>query len=94
MEEAEKRAELELLGDEWHLIDQGHGLERRWAFKNFKAAIYWATRIGEIAEELKHHPDLKVGWGYCEAQIRTHTQGDLTPLDFKLAKAINRLENP
>ncbi len=70
-------------------------LERRWAFKNFKLAMSFAQDIGAIAEEQRHHPDLRIGWGYLVVTITTHDAGNrLTEKDFRLAEAIDRLSSP
>ena len=67
-------------------------LVRSYQFKNFREALAFANSVGAIAETQKHHPDLKLGWGYCEISITTHDAGHtLTDKDFKLAFAIDQL---
>ena len=65
-------------------------LERRYAFKNFKDAIAFAARVGELAEEQQHHPDLHVAWGRVDVEIWTHKIGGLTESDVIFAAKCDR----
>ena len=51
-------------------------LKREHRFKNFKAAMAFAARVGDLAEEQQHHPDLHVAWGKVGADIWTHKIGE------------------
>lgn len=82
---------LDQLGDDWQLNDKGH-LMREFSFRNFVEALDCANRIGEIAEEQAHHPDLYVAWGKCRVEIWTHKIDGLTESDFYLAAKISRAE--
>ena len=83
------QALLRELGDDWSLDDSGH-LSRTFEFDNFVAAIGFANRVGEIAEDQNHHPDLHVGWGKCRVEIWTHKIDGLTESDFFLAAKASR----
>ncbi|PZR59107.1 MAG: 4a-hydroxytetrahydrobiopterin dehydratase [Candidatus Meridianibacter frigidus] len=60
-------------------------LKREFSFPDFKGALAAALRIGALAEEQRHHPDLSVGWGKLGVQIWTHKIGGLTESDFIFA---------
>lgn len=77
------------LGGGWSLNEAGH-LEKAFSFGNFKDALGFANRIGEIAEAESHHPDLYVRWGQCRVEIWTHKISGLTESDFYLAAKIER----
>ena len=77
------------LGGGWTLNAAGH-LERQFDFKNFVEALAFANRVGNIAEEQAHHPDLYVAWGKCRVEIWTHKISGLTESDFYLAAKISR----
>lgn len=83
---------LRQLGNGWHLNAEGH-LERTYEFKNFKEALAFANRVGEIAEAQRHHPDLHVAWGRCTVEIWTHKIGGLTESDFYFAAKADRALN-
>jgi 4a-hydroxytetrahydrobiopterin dehydratase len=80
---------LDELGDGWQLDAEGH-LSREFEFKNFVAALEFANRVGAIAEEQAHHPDLYVAWGKCRVEIWTHKIDGLTESDFYLAAKASR----
>jgi 4a-hydroxytetrahydrobiopterin dehydratase len=68
-----------------------HHLVRKVRVKDFAAALALVNRIGALAEEQKHHPDLAFGWGWVEVKVWTHKIGGLTESDFVLAAKIDRL---
>ena len=80
---------LSSLGNAWGFDTSGH-LEKRFACKDFVAALSLANRVGAIAEEEAHHPDLHVRWGELRVEIWTHKIDGLTESDFILAAKIDR----
>jgi 4a-hydroxytetrahydrobiopterin dehydratase len=78
------------LDDAWEVIDDHH-LERSFPFRDFDGALAFANRIGEIAEDMDHHPVLIVGWGSCRVTIWTHVADGLTEKDFDFASRADRL---
>ena len=70
---------------------EGIALKKRFEFENFAESLRFVNRVGAIAEEYDHHPDITFGWGYAEFSITTHDTGGLTANDFNLAKAIENL---
>jgi 4a-hydroxytetrahydrobiopterin dehydratase len=75
---------------EWEVVEEHH-LRRRWQFTNFRAALAFVNRVGELAESEGHHPDISFGWGYCELTIHTHAINGLSESDFILAAKIDGL---
>jgi 4a-hydroxytetrahydrobiopterin dehydratase len=69
----------------------GKLLRRRFEFADFAASLSFVNRVGEIAEELDHHPDITFGWGYADIATTTHDRGGITALDLTLAARINQL---
>jgi 4a-hydroxytetrahydrobiopterin dehydratase len=80
-------AELE---EGWKLNEEGH-LERAYTFDNFVDAMAFANRVGDIAEEQSHHPDLHISWGKCVVEIWTHKIQGLTKSDFYFAAKADRV---
>jgi 4a-hydroxytetrahydrobiopterin dehydratase len=74
--------------DGW-TIEGGKRLVRRWKLADFRAALAFVNRIGEIAEAEDHHPDIELGWGRVAVQLWTHTAGGLTENDFIVAARID-----
>ncbi|MEZ5585275.1 MAG: 4a-hydroxytetrahydrobiopterin dehydratase, partial [Candidatus Competibacteraceae bacterium] len=69
----------------WSLTQEGTRLERRFAFKSFAAALEFVNRVGELAEQEDHHPDISFGWGYANVVYYTHKIGGLHENDFVMA---------
>ncbi len=78
---------------DWSLVD-GHHIEKSFKLPNFKSALAFVNRIGEIAEEQGHHPDICFGWGNVKVTLFTHKISGLTESDFILAAKVDRLYLP
>lgn len=74
----------------WTVVSEHH-LERVFQFPDFKSALAFVNRIGEIAEAEGHHPDLELGWGRVGVKIYTHKIDGLAESDFILAAKIDLL---
>jgi 4a-hydroxytetrahydrobiopterin dehydratase len=72
------------LGGGWSVVDDHH-LEKAYAFDDFKQALDFTNRVGEIAEREGHHPDIHLAWGSVRLTIWTHKIDGLTESDFILA---------
>ena len=72
------------LGHEWKVVE-GHHLEKLFTFKDFRQALDFTNKIGAIAEEVGHHPDIYLTWGKVRLNIFTHKVNGLTRNDFVLA---------
>jgi 4a-hydroxytetrahydrobiopterin dehydratase len=59
------------LGSGWRIIAEHH-LEKDYLFKNFKDALAFVNRVGQIAEAEGHHPDLFLAWGKVKITLYTH----------------------
>jgi 4a-hydroxytetrahydrobiopterin dehydratase len=73
----------------WEVV-RGHHLEKTYKLKNFAQALDLTNRIGAIAEEQNHHPDLYLAWGKVGVQIWTHKIDGLTESDFVFAAKCDR----
>ena len=69
----------------------GHHLKRAFSFPDFRAALAFVNRVGELAEEQGHHPDIFLAWGKAEITTWTHKIDGLTESDFILAAKIDQL---
>ena len=75
----------------WQVVN-GHHLEKEFSFPNFKTALEFTNRIGNLAEEQGHHPDIFLAWGKVRVTIWTHKINGLTESDFILAAKIDGLK--
>ena len=72
------------LGNGWHVVEDHH-IEKEYRFKNFREALAFTNRIGELAEDVGHHPDIELAWGRVKLTIYTHKIGGLHEADFVFA---------
>lgn len=82
---------LESLGNGWRVVDEHH-LEKEYRFRNFRDAMAFTNRVGELAESQGHHPDIALSWGRVRLVIWTHKIDGLTESDFILAARADLLE--
>jgi 4a-hydroxytetrahydrobiopterin dehydratase len=86
---AELTALAKELGGDWRIVDE-HRLEKEFTFPDFAQALAFTNRIGAIAEEQGHHPDIYLAWGNVRVTIWTHKAGGLTRADFVLAAKMDQ----
>lgn len=64
---------------------------KEYEFEDFQSALQFVNKIGGLAEEADHHPDINFGWGYAVVALMTHDVEGLTQRDFDLAAKIDSL---
>ena len=74
----------------WQVADEHH-LSKTYKFKDFRESLEFVNRVGALAEQQGHHPDICFGWGTAEIKIWTHKIDGLTESDFVLAAKIDKL---
>ncbi len=75
---------LDQVGGGWRVVDE-HNLEKEYKFDDFVQALGFTNRVGNLAEEQGHHPDIYLAWGKVKLQIWTHKINGLTESDFIFA---------
>jgi 4a-hydroxytetrahydrobiopterin dehydratase len=77
---------------QWRLTADGKAIRREWRVKDFASGLDFFDRIGRIAEEQDHHPDLHLtGYRNVAIELSTHAVGGLSENDFILAAKIDQL---
>ena len=76
----------------WQVLEEHH-LFKTCAFPDFRTALAFVNRVGELAEAEGHHPDICLGWGRVDIKIWTHKVDGLTESDFILAAKIDQLQH-
>jgi 4a-hydroxytetrahydrobiopterin dehydratase len=71
-------------------IESGE-LVRTFEFKDFVAALRFVNRVGELAEQAGHHPDIDIRYNRVRLALVTHDAGGLTVKDFDLATQVQNL---
>lgn len=75
--------------DGW-AVEDGN-LCKTFAFERYPDGPAFAVKVGEVAEELNHHPDIHIGYRKVRIAVHTHDVGGLSPYDFELARRVDAL---
>lgn len=81
---------MQRLGGDWQVVE-GHHLKKTYKFPNFRSALEFTNRVGELAENQGHHPDIYLAWGKVEIAVWTHKIDGLTESDFVFAAKTDAL---
>ena len=76
--------------DGWSLVEDGTAIEAEFTFKGFNAAFGFMTRVALAAERQNHHPEWSNVYNRVTIRWTTHSEGGVTELDVKLARACSR----
>ncbi len=68
-----------------------NGIIKNFVFKNFREVLNTMNKIGEVAEEMNHHPEWFNVYNKLKIRLSTHDKGGITQLDIELAKAIDKI---
>jgi len=90
LEEDEIAELMKSMKEGWEVVDNKK-LRKAYKFKNFKEALDFTNKVGAIAEEEGHHPDIYLSWGKVVIELWTHKIGGLHENDFILAAKIDEL---
>jgi 4a-hydroxytetrahydrobiopterin dehydratase len=71
--------------------EEHNSLVREFQFPDFKSALAFVNKVGELAEAANHHPDIELGWGRVKITLTTHDAGGVTDQDRQLAQEIDTL---
>ena len=74
----------------WHVVNEHH-LEREFKFPDFRQALAFTNRVGQLAESQNHHPDIYLAWGKVKLGLWTHKIDGLTESDFVFAAKVDQL---
>lgn len=76
---------------DWSLTHSATRIERKFKFNDFVAALAFVNKVGALAEEEGHHPDIAFGWGYADVELYTHKIKGLHENDFIMAAKIDAI---
>jgi 4a-hydroxytetrahydrobiopterin dehydratase len=77
----------------WRIDEEGH-LAKDFDFADFASALAFVNRVGIMADEVCHHPDVLLRWGKVGITVWTHSIGALAVGDFAFAARVEGLVEP
>jgi 4a-hydroxytetrahydrobiopterin dehydratase len=81
---------LTVVGNGWE-VEHGKKLGKTYRFDDFAKALAFVNQVGNLAEQVEHHPDIELGWGRARIEIWTHSVGGLHRIDFVFAARCDHL---
>lgn len=73
----------------WNIVhDQ---LSKEFTFSAYLEGVKFATKVGNLAEELNHHPDILIRWCKVTVSVNTHDVNGISPYDFELARLVDQI---
>ncbi|SFR01659.1 4a-hydroxytetrahydrobiopterin dehydratase [Poseidonocella sedimentorum] len=81
----------ELLAAGWTMAEDRDALQRRFAFKDFRAAFGWMTQVALLAEKFNHHPEWSNTYNRVEITLTSHDVGGLSQRDVTFARKIDAI---
>ena len=78
--------------DNWELVE-GKKISKSFSFDDFKQALDFTNKVGQVAEDINHHPNIFLTWGKVKITIHTFQTNSLTANDFKLAQKIDQIDS-
>ena len=76
---------------EWKMNAEATEISRTFKFSDFAEALEFVNKVGELAHEEWHHPDVALSWGKVTIRLSTHAVKGLSENDFILAAKIDTL---
>lgn len=75
----------------WELDAVARRITKRFQFPDYRTALAFVNAVSALAEAIWHHPELTLGWGFCEISLTTRKIGGLHESDFVMAARIDAL---
>lgn len=76
---------------EWQVSSDGKFISRRYSFKDFYHTMAFVNAVAWVSHQENHHPDMEVGYNYCQMKYTTHAVNGLTQNDFICAAKVDQL---
>lgn len=67
------------------------GIQKTYRFTDFRAALQFVQQVGDIAEEMGHHPDIDIRYNQVRLALVTHDAGGVTERDLALAQRVDAM---
>lgn len=90
LSQAEIQGKLRVIAG-WELT-KSKGIQKKFTFGNFKDALAFVNKVGELSEQSNHHPDISINYNKVTLTLISHDAGALTTKDFDLAGHIEKLD--
>jgi len=66
-------------------------IAKTYTFPSYAAGVMFAAGVGQLADQMDHHPDLYIGYQKVRVALNTHDADGITEFDTALAAKIEQL---
>ena len=78
--------------DQWEIDVNSKKISKQFSFKNFHRTMSFVNAVAWVANQENHHPDIELGYNYCNISLTTHAIDGLSVNDFIVAAKIDVIE--
>lgn len=90
--EDEFKKQFESISTEsWEEVN--NSLQKTYLFSDFKEALDFINKVGDISESMNHHPEMTNIYNKVTLRLKTHDKNKITDLDYQMAKKVDDLFN-
>ncbi len=73
--------------------EKNNKLEKDFTFNNFKDALEFINKVGDLSERFNHHPEIYNIYNKVTLKLSTHDMGDIvTDKDYQLSSEIDKIK--
>ena len=76
--------------DSWKY--ENKAISKTFKFSSYLSGINFVNKIALLAENMNHHPDIKIGWCKVDILLTTHDSSDVTKKDIELAILCDQIQ--
>ena len=76
--------------DSWKY--ENKAISKTFKFSSYLSGINFVNKIALLAENMNHHPDIKIGWCKVDILLTTHDSSDVTKKDIELASLCDKIQ--
>lgn len=84
-------ASLSQLSQGWQVLSSPDRLAKSWPTKNFRDCFEKAQKVYLLAEQMNHHPELKLSFRVFSLEITTYEVNGLQETDFIFAAKVDKI---
>jgi 4a-hydroxytetrahydrobiopterin dehydratase len=77
--------------EKWTFDETTRSFVRKFQLRSFRDSLDFVNKVGKLAEEVGHHPDITISYTIVTLTLTTHDAGGVTEKDAELALKINKL---
>ena len=75
----------------WEVSHDAKSISKHYKFKDFHQTMDFVNKLADISHHENHHPDIRMGYNYCNVEYTTHALNGLSENDFICAAKVDKI---